>query len=120
MKAFIALLTLLSLPCMAEEHLLDMLKQDAKLSGTAIAWELEVDFVPDSEQLKALREVPKGRTILLADKGIDLIRKGGYTSQLEPEKWPVVYACAKSRTVIVTTERAGKWLQGRCALVTQR
>jgi hypothetical protein len=120
MKALLAMLALLSLPCMAQEHLLDMLKQDAKLSGTIIGWELDVDFELNPEQLKVLAEVQKGRTILLADKAIDLVRKGGYTSQLEPGEWPVVFACAKSRSVVVTTERAGKWLEGRCALVTQR
>lgn len=120
MRTLCALLALVSLPCLAQEHLLEVLQRDARLSGTKVAWELDVDFELDPEQIKALEDVPKGRTVALADKAIDLVRKGSYTSQLEPGKWPVVYACHKSRSVVVTTELAGKWLQGRCALVTVR
>jgi hypothetical protein len=114
MKTLLAALALISAPCWAQDSLVDVVKRDAQLSGTEVHWDLDVDFPLDDKTLKALESVPKGRAGFLAAQALYLLKDGPYISQLAPEEKPVVFACKRSRTVTVTTVKAGKWLEKRC------
>lgn len=112
-----ALLALTSLPVMAKETVLGLIKQDARHSGMNVAWELDVDWLLESDQLKALEVVPEGDTGYLAGKAIDLVRKGSFVSQLDPSARPVVFECP-TFTVVVTTALAGKSLKKTCTQIS--
>ncbi|WP_408601593.1 hypothetical protein [Pseudomonas sp. PLMAX] len=113
----IAMLALVSLPAMAKETVLGLIKQDARHSGMNVAWELDVDWLLESDQVKALEVVPEGDTGYLAGKAIDLVRKGSFVSQLDPSARPVVFECP-TFTVVVTTAAAGKSLKKNCTQVS--
>lgn len=115
----IALLALVSLPAMAKETVLGLIKQDARHSGMNVAWELDVDWLLESDQVKTLEVVPEGDTGYLAGRAIDLVRKGAFVSQLEPSARPVVFECP-TFTVVVTTAGAGKRLEDKCIRVSRR
>ena len=116
-KGLFALLALTTLPAMAKETVLGLIKQDARHSGMNVAWELDVDWLLENDQVKALKVVPEGDTGYLAGRAIDLVRKGSFVSQLEPSARPVVFECP-TFTVVVTTAAAGQRLK-TCTKVSQ-
>lgn len=118
MKGLLVMLALVSLPAMANETVLGLIKRDARHSGMNVAWELDVDWLLENEQVKALEVVPEGDTGFLAGRAIDLVRKGSFVSHLEPGARPVVFECP-TFTVVVTTAAAGKSLKKNCTQVSK-
>lgn len=113
----VALLALTSVPAMATETVLGLIKEDARHSGMNVSWELDVDWLLENDEVKKLEVVPEGDTSYLAGRAIDLVRNGHYVSQLEPSARPVVFECP-SFTVVITTAAASRNLK-TCTKISQ-
>jgi hypothetical protein len=119
-KILIGLALMLPLTCFAGERTLELLKNDAQLSGTAIGWELEQDYLLEGKQLKQAKAVPKGQTVQLAATMVEAMSNIAFETGFGPDEYPVAYSCTESRTVVFTTASKNEYYQGRgCNLLNK-
>lgn len=102
-NTLIALAILMPMTCFGGETPLQLLKNDAKLSGIAIVWDLEQDYLLETEQLKAVNAVPMGQTVQLAATIVELASENAFKAGVEPDEYPVAYSCAQSKSIFFTT-----------------